>query len=131
MSYLCLSRDAVAATSSIHNLIFSTLPVPLSTPPLPLLFADARAAVNVQKRVAAPCPGGISFFVNFPSTMGRIVLDRMLVDGIGADRFDFEIITDDAPVIDLVDLEMLPKAIGGTSTSFHEHPKLSAFLRGL
>ena len=64
-------------------------------------------------------------------------MDDMILSGIGANRFDFEIIANAADlsrhgaVTDAVDLGMLPRAIGGTATSFDEHAKLSAFLRGL
>ena len=64
-------------------------------------------------------------------------MDDMIVNGIGANRFEFEIIANSAhlsrhgAVTDTVDLGMLPRAIGGTATSFDEHAKLSVFLRGL
>ena len=60
----------------------------------------------------------------------------MIVNGIGANRFEFEIIVNVKDVIRhgaVVNLEMLPRSVGGmaTSFSFDEHAKLSAFLRGL
>ena len=61
----------------------------------------------------------------------------MIVNGIGANRFEFEIIANAAElskhgaVTDTVDFEMLPRALGGTATSSKEHAKLSAFLRQL
>ena len=64
-------------------------------------------------------------------------MDDMIVNGIGANRFEFEIIANVADisrhgaVTDTVDLGMLPRAMGGNATSFDEHAKLSAFLRGL
>ena len=64
-------------------------------------------------------------------------MDDMIVNGIGANRFDFEIIANAADlsrhgaVTDTVDLGMLPRAMGGNATSSDEHAKLSAFLRGL
>ena len=64
-------------------------------------------------------------------------MDDMIVNGIGANRFEFEIIANSAhlsrhgAVTDTVDLGMLPRAMGGNATSFDEHAKLSAFLRGL
>ena len=61
----------------------------------------------------------------------------MIVNGIGANRFEFEIIVNVKDVIRhgaVVNLEMLPRSVGGMATeatSFDEHAKLSAFLRGL
>lgn len=64
-------------------------------------------------------------------------MDDMIVNGIGANRFEFEIIANAADLsrhgalTDTVDLGMLPRAMGGTAASFDEHAKLSAFLQGL
>ena len=59
----------------------------------------------------------------------------MIVNGIGANRFEFEIIVNVKDVIRhgaVVNLGMLPRSVGGMATSsFDEHAKLSAFLRGL
>ena len=58
----------------------------------------------------------------------------MIVNGIGANRFEFEIIVNVKDVIRhgaVVNLEKLPRSVGGMATSFDEHAKLSAFLRGL
>ena len=61
-------------------------------------------------------------------------MDDMIVNGIGANRFEFENIVNVKDVIRhgaVVNLEMLPKSVGGMATSFDEHAKLSAFLREL
>ena len=66
--------------------------------------------------------------------MERGLVNDMIVSGIGANRFEFEIIANAEDLSRhgaVVDLGMLPRAIGGTATSFDEHAKLSAFLRGL
>ena len=61
----------------------------------------------------------------------------MIVNGIGANRFEFEIIVNVKDVIRhgaVVNLGMLPRSVGGMATSFYEfdeHAKLSAFLQGL
>ena len=66
-----------------------------------------------------------------------MLVESMIVDGIGAERFHFEIIADadlagQGRVADIVDRKMLPRAIGGTANSSQEQcPQLSAFLRGL
>ena len=69
--------------------------------------------------------------------MGKDFVERMLFNGIGALRFEFEVIQDSEvisrhrPVTDIVDLRILPTAIGGSAVSFQELPKLSAFLQRL
>ena len=99
------------------------------------LSPDVQSAARAQRRVAPPCPGSIALFVNFPSTIERGLVDDMIVNGIGANRFEFEIIVNVKDVIRhgaVVNLEMLPRSVGGMATSsFDEHAKLSAFLRGL
>ena len=97
---------------------------------------------------AFPAPtGNITILVNFPS-YARMCLD-MIRAGSGY-IFNFEALTPGtdlrkhASVMDLVDVAMLPKAIGGDATSVGkdgkedetctlgvEHPTLSAFLKGL
>ena len=97
---------------------------------------------------AVPNPAGsITFFVNFPA-FAKFVFD-MIKAGSGF-TFNFELLapgTDlrkHASVLDLVDVAILPKAIGGDATSVDkdgkedgtctlgvERPTLSAFLKGL
>ena len=90
---------------------------------------------------------GVTFLVNFPA-FWKMCLD-MVKAGSGYD-FNYEIIVpgtelrDCATITDLVDVAMLPKAIGGeaisvdadgkedeTCTCGIEHPRLSAFLEEL
>ena len=97
---------------------------------------------------ACPIPAGtITFLVNFPAYV-KMRLD-MIKAGSGF-TFDFEALApgtdlrEHASVMDLVDIAILPKAIGGDATSFGKdgkedetctldvgHPTWSAFLKGL
>ena len=107
--------------------------------------ADLQAGGDVQGRAF---PGrNINVFVNFPS-YAKMVLD-MIKAGTGL-AFGDEMLTPGtdmrkhALVMDLVDVAILPKAIGGDATSIDkdgkedetctlgvEHSTLSAFLKGL
>ena len=109
--------------------------------------ADLQAGGDALGR-ACPVPAGtITFLVNFP-IFAKMVLD-MIKAGSGF-TFDFEALapgTDlrkHASIVDLIDIAILPKAIGGDATSFDEngkedetctlgveHPTWSAFLKGL
>ena len=97
---------------------------------------------------AFPAPAGsITFLVNFPA-YAKMCLD-MIKAGSGY-TFNFEALapgTDlrkHASVLDLIDIAILPKAIGGDATSVDKdgkedetctldvgHPTWSAFLKGL
>ena len=109
--------------------------------------ADLQAGGDVLGR-ACPVPAGtITFLVNFP-IFAKMVLD-MIKAGSGY-TFDFEALapgTDlrkHASIVDLIDIAILPKAIGGDAASVGddgkedetctlgvEHSTLSAFLKGL
>ena len=108
---------------------------------------DLQAGADAVKR-AFPAPAGsITFLVNFPA-YAKMCLD-MIKAGSGF-TFNFEMLAPGTDlqkhdlVMDLVDITILPKAIGGEATSFDkngkedetctlgvEHPTLSAFLQGL
>ena len=100
-----------------------------------------------MKRVTPPIAGGIRILVNFP-LFWKMCLD-MVKAGSGYE-FNYEILVpgtdlrERASVSDLVDVAMLPKAIGGEAVSTGPdgkedetytlgiaHPTLSAFLKGL
>ena len=102
-----------------------------------------------MKRVTPPIAEGLRFLVNFP-LFWKMCLD-MVKAGSGYE-FNFEILVpgtdlrERASVSDLVDVAMLPKAIGGDAVSKGPdgkakedetytlgigHPTLSAFLKGL
>ena len=109
--------------------------------------ADFQAGGDATGRAVPNPPGSITILVNFP-VYAKMVLD-MIKAGSGF-TFDFEALapgTDlrkHASVMDLIDIAILPKAIGGDATSFDEngkedetctlgveHPTWSAFLKGL
>ena len=100
-----------------------------------------------MKRATPPRAEAITFLVNFP-LFWKMCLD-MVKAGSGYE-FNFEILVpgtdlrERASVSDLVDVAMLPKAIGGDAVSKGPddkedetytlgigHPTLSAFLKGL
>ena len=108
---------------------------------------DFQAGGDALERAFLESAGSITFLVNFPA-YAKMCLD-MLKAGSGY-VFNFEALvpgTDlrkHASVLDLVDVAILPKAIGGDATSVDneskedetctlgvEHPTLSAFLKGL
>ena len=105
---------------------------------------DFQAGGDATGRAVPNPAGSITFLVNFPAYV-KMCLD-MIKAGSGY-TFNFEALapgTDlrkHASVIDMVDVAMLPKAIGGDATSVDndgkedetctlgvEHPTLSAFL---
>ena len=108
--------------------------------------ADLQEGGDALGRACPDPAGTITFLVNFP-VFAKMVLDMMKA-GSGF-TIDFEALvpgTDlrkHASVVDLVDIAILPKAIGGDATSVDkdgkedetytlgvEHPTLSAFLQG-
>ena len=109
--------------------------------------ADSQAGADAVARAFPDSAGAITFLVNFPAYV-KMCLD-MIKAGSGY-TFDFEALapgTDlrkHASVMDLVDIAILPKAIGGDAISFDkngkedetctlgvEHLTWSAFLKGL
>ena len=108
---------------------------------------DTQAGADAIARSFPDPAGTITFLVNFP-IFAKMVLD-MIKAGSGF-TFDFEALapgTDlrkHASIVDLIDIAILPKAIGGdalsvgkdgkedeTCTLGLEHPTLSAFVKGL
>ena len=109
--------------------------------------ADFQAGGDATGRAVPNPPGSITILVNFP-VYAKMVLD-MIKAGSGF-SLNFEALapgTDlrkHASVMDLIDVKILPKAIGGDATSVGddgkedetctlgvEHSTLSAFLKGL
>ena len=108
---------------------------------------DSQAGADAIIRSFPDPAGTITFLVNFPAFV-KMCLD-MIKAGSGY-TFDFEALAPGTDlrkhesVMDLIDIGILPKAIGGDATSFDEngkedetctlgveHPTLSAFLKGL
>ena len=109
--------------------------------------ADLQEGGDALGRACPDPAGTITFLVNFP-VFAKMVLD-MIKAGTGL-AFGDEMLTPGtdmrkhALVMDLVDVAILPKAIGGDATSIDkdgkedetctlgvEHSTLSAFLKGL
>lgn len=107
---------------------------------------DLQAAGDVGSRVSPRTAGAMTFLVNFP-VFWKMCLD-MVKAGSGIE-IDYEILVPGtdlrkfSSVTDVVDVAMLPKAIGGDVASIDEdgkedetytvgvgHPTLSAFLNG-
>ena len=96
-----------------------------------ILRIDAHEVEDSQKRVAPPCPGSIAFFVRTSIFSWGAMIDELLDDDDVADAsgngFAFKVfgaetdLSRQQPVTDLLDIEMLPAAIGGDSTSFDEN----------
>ena len=110
--------------------------------------ADLQEGGDALGRGCPNPPGTITFFVNFPF-YAKMVLD-MIKAGSGIDLgYDMLLaqgtdLRKHASVLHLVDVAILPKAIGGDAKSVDkdgkedetctlgvEHPTLSAFLKGL
>ena len=106
---------------------------------------DFQAGGDAVARAFPDPAGSITFLVNFPA-YAKMCLD-MIKAGSGY-VFNFEALVPGtdlrkrASVLDVVDVAMLPKAIGGDATSVDndgkedetctlgvEHPTLSAFLK--
>ena len=124
-----------------------------TTPAVRVNATDFRVNTDLQEGSGAigrafPSPAGsITILVNFPA-YAKMCLD-MIKAGSGF-TFDFEALApgmdlrEHASVMDLVDIAILPKAIGGDATSFGTdgkedetctldvgHPTWSAFLKRL
>ena len=121
----------------------------------PTFYADAHEAEDAQKRVAPPCPGSVVFFVRNSIFSLGAMLEEFLDDDYFADGsgngFVFRVfdakthLSLQQPVTDLLDVAMLPAAIGGDATSFDDkdgeadehysrgvaHPSLTEFFQGL
>ena len=108
---------------------------------------DVQVAAEARKRLAPPMPGSTSILVNFP-TFWKMCLD-MITAGSGY-TFSYEIVSittnigNCKVVTDVVEVEMLPKALGGSKVSNHDdgeddetythgvgHPTLAEFVAGL
>ena len=127
--------------------IFATAPAGGVSAANILANTDLQVGSEAMGRAFPNSAGSITFLVNFPA-YAKMCLD-MLKAGSGY-VFNFEALvpgTDlrkHASVMDLVDVAMLPKAIGGDATTAGkdgkedetctlgvEHPTWSAFLKGL
>ena len=121
----------------------------------PTFCVDAHEAEDAQKRVAPPCPGSVAFFVRNSNFSLGAMLEEFLDDDYFAagssNGFVFRVFDAEThlslqqPVTDLLDVAMLPAAIGGDATSFDEedgkadehysrgvaHPSLMEFFQGL
>ena len=127
--------------------IFATAPATTMSATNIQANTDLQAGADAIRRSFPTPTGSIAFLINFPA-YAKICLD-MIKAGSGF-TFDFEALApgtdlrEHASVMDLVDIAILPKAIGGDATSFGKdgkedetctldvgHPTWSAFLKGL
>ena len=112
---------------------------------------DAQAAAMALKKAAVPLPGSMAIFVKCKSPIWTSFLTQAVEQGIiGSSDFNFRVYLEstelwsESSVTDLVDVEILPRSIGGKASSFSEdgtvdptcchgvqHPSFTTFVEQL
>ena len=110
--------------------------------------ADAHHAIKTQSEIAPACPGSVAFLVNFP-TLWTMCLDMFVAGAVF--KLEYEVLppgidlSQHEAVVSVVDITMLPKAIGGDAISTDkesgkedercclgvDHLSISAFVKSL